>query len=330
MLQEHDVSLNTATLGGLSITATSSSSVQEDAVAQDTIQASTPPCGCLSSSPIWVLNRYKWGYTFYIRIDLNKLFHTYPRVGGPFQSLQQAYSAIDCYLEEERDTTMLMDQPGVSPVEEVVRQCLYWPDGTRKKRLESQPIAEKRDCMHQLIQALVDKCQEHNHLLGDAAYEVKDVVRSCAVQGASDHSRMHYHINFTLKTKGADGSTRVIDDLFFAEVTFMPGDKELVVSCFCTVKPTDKGCCHDCDAKHPNDAAAYTRGQDTPLGDMFWAGFNETKTLEEEEARVRRLFDDQGRDCVESIHFTEYTRESLRPKYLGMAATMEGETEKAD
>ncbi|KAM0860222.1 hypothetical protein ACQ4PT_046686 [Festuca glaucescens] len=233
MLQEHDVSLNTATLDGLSFTATSSSSVQEDAVAQDSIQASPPPCRCLSSSPIWVLNR-------------------------------------------------LMDQPGVSPVDEVVRQCLYWPDGTRKKRLEPQPIAEKRDYMRQLIQALVDKYKEHNHLLGDAAYEVKDVVRFRTVQGASDHSRMHYHINFTIKTKGADGSTCVIDDLFFAEVTFKPGHAELVVSCFCTVKPTDNGCCHDCDVKHPNDAAAYTGGQVSPLGeygDIMWTGYNETETV---------------------------------------------------
>jgi hypothetical protein len=72
-----------------------------------------------------------------------------------------------------------MDQPGVSPVEEVVRQCLYWPDGTRKKRLESQSIAEKRDCMHQLIQALVDNCQEHNHLLGVCSLSLPSALTFC-------------------------------------------------------------------------------------------------------------------------------------------------------
>uniref|UniRef100_A0ACD6A6U7 Uncharacterized protein n=1 Tax=Avena sativa TaxID=4498 RepID=A0ACD6A6U7_AVESA len=256
MLQEQDVSslkdlLNTATLDGLCINAASSSSVQSDAA----------PSHCLSSLPIWDLNR----------------------------SLQQAYNAIDCYLEERRDTTMFMDQPGVSRVDKVVRQCLCWPDGTRKKRLESEPIDEKRDWMRQLVQTLVDKYNDYNHLLGDVAYEVKDVVRFQTVQGASDPSRMHYHINLTTKTKGALDSTCAIDDLFFAEVTFKRGDAELVVSCFCTVKSTDNGCCHGCDVKHPNDAATYTGGQVSPLdeytklGPIDWTGYNET--LEEEERR---------------------------------------------
>jgi hypothetical protein len=42
-----------------------------------------------------------------------------------------------------------------------------------------------------------------------------------------------------MKTKGAEDG---IDDLFFAEVTFKRGEySELVVSCFCMVKPTDNG-----------------------------------------------------------------------------------------
>ncbi|CAM0876408.1 unnamed protein product [Alopecurus aequalis] len=242
MLQERDVSLDTATLDGLSISATSSSSVQPDAVAQDTAEVPPPPWRCLSSSPIWVLNRF-------------------------------------------------MDQPWVSRVEIVVRRCLYWPDGTRKRRMESQPIDENRDSNRQLVQALVDKYNEYNHLMGDIAYEVKDVVRFQSVQGAINN--VHYHINFTAKTKGADDSTRVIDDLFFAELTHKRGQAEYLVSCFCTVKPTDNGCCHGCDVKHPNDAAAYTGGQVGPLGEcaklggMVWTGYYES--LEEEEARVRRI-----------------------------------------
>ncbi|CAM0876406.1 unnamed protein product [Alopecurus aequalis] len=317
MLQEQDFSslknfLNTATLDGLSVNATSSSLVQSDAVAQDTIEIPPPPWHCLSSLPIWVVNRYEWGYTFYIREDLMGLFHTYPWVGKPVQSLQEANSAIDCYLEEHRNT-MFMDEPGISQVEKVVRKCLYWPDGKRKRHRESEPRDERRDSRRQLVRTLVDKYNEYNHLIGDLAYEVKDVVGFNSVQGASDPGRVHYHINFTMKTKGADDPTRVIDDLFFAEVT-KRGRKELVVSCFCRVNPTDNGCCHGCDVKHPNDAAAYTGGQVGPLdvsaklGGMEWMGYYET--LEEEETRIRRIYEPQDHDDPE---YVEIRRKTVQP-----------------
>jgi hypothetical protein len=64
--------------------------------------------------------------------------------------------------------------------------------------------------------------------------------------------------------------------MFFCGL-FLCDCASLVIDNFSHLK--NEGCCHDCDAKHPNDAAAYTRGQDTPLGDMFWAGFNETETV---------------------------------------------------
>lgn len=51
-----------------------------------------------------------------------------------------------------------------------------------------------------------------------------------------------YHVNFTMNTKGADDSNSGGEDLFFAEVTIKGGEYvELVVSCFCMVKPTDNG-----------------------------------------------------------------------------------------
>jgi hypothetical protein len=39
---------------------------------------------------------------FYIRVDLGGSFHTYPDVGGPFQSIEQAEKAIDQYLHVRR------------------------------------------------------------------------------------------------------------------------------------------------------------------------------------------------------------------------------------
>jgi hypothetical protein len=59
-----------------------------------------------------------------------------------------------------------MQQPGVSRLDMVVRQCLNWPDGTRKKLLESQQIDERRDSNRQLVQALVDKYNDYHHLMG--------------------------------------------------------------------------------------------------------------------------------------------------------------------
>jgi hypothetical protein len=42
--------------------------------------------------------------------------------------------------------------------------------------------------------------------------------------------------------KGAEDSDSGIDDLFFAEVTIKRAEySELMVSCFCMVKPTDNG-----------------------------------------------------------------------------------------
>ncbi|KAM3278350.1 hypothetical protein ACQJBY_045916 [Aegilops geniculata] len=284
------------------ITAASSASAQADAAVtqEDTVHVSPPLLRFLSSSPILGLRRGDWGYAFfYIRIDLKGSFHTYPPVGGPFQSLEQACSAIDCYLEAQRHPTMFMDQPGMSQVDKVVRQCLYWPDGTRKKLID-----ERRDWMRQLVQALLDKYNDYNHLLRDPTYELKDVVCFESVHGPNDHTRLYHHINFTAKTKAADDDSNCgIEDLFFAELMWERGERiELVVSCFCVLKPTDNGRCDACDAKHPNDAA-YTHqisplGEYAKLGNIVYVGYDED--LKEEEERVRRYY--EGRDDPEGMN----------------------------
>ncbi|XBI98573.1 hypothetical protein VPH35_018795 [Triticum aestivum] len=149
-----------------------------------------------------------------------------------------------------------MRQPNDSQVDYVVRQCLHWPDGTRKKRLKSEPIEELRDHKRQLVQALVDK---YNDYLGDTTYVLKDVVQYTSVR-LLDCQKITNHINFTARAKGTEDSDCSMDDLFFAEVTSMIGDDKLVVSCFCRVKTTDNGRCHGCPAKHPN-VAVYLRGE---------------------------------------------------------------------
>lgn len=69
-----------------------------------------------------------------------------------------------------------MDQPGMSQVDKVVRQCLYWPDGTRKKLID-----ERRDWMRQLVQALLDKYNDYNHLLGVCSLSLPPSLIRCPV-----------------------------------------------------------------------------------------------------------------------------------------------------
>ncbi|KAI4985054.1 hypothetical protein ZWY2020_017684 [Hordeum vulgare] len=286
----HDLSsskelLNTITFQESS-TSTSSSSLQ--------IQAQ--PWRCLSSSPIWALAQFDWGIIFFTRVDLKGSFHTNPHVGGPFQSLQDAYDAIDRYLQEHKDPTMFT---GVSRLERVIRLSLNYPDGTRKKLLKSQQMDERRDWERQLVQTLVDQYNDHHHLSGDLAYELKDV--TCFESVSGGNGRRYYHIDFTMKTKGADDCNSGGEDLFFAEVTIKGGEYvELVASCFCMVKPTDNGQCYGCDVKHPNNSAAYTGAKASSqcacslFGNMGLPIHDES--LEEEERRVRRFYETQGLD----------------------------------
>ena len=82
---------------------------QSQTLAQDTMDVLLPPPpGCCVPSVSRVLARieFDWGCTFYIRQDLQGSFHTYPDLGGPFQSLQEADKAIDRHLDELRHPTM--------------------------------------------------------------------------------------------------------------------------------------------------------------------------------------------------------------------------------
>ncbi|XP_044460205.1 uncharacterized protein [Triticum aestivum] len=47
-----------------------------------------------------------WGIRFYTRIDLKGSFHTYPHVGGPFESLTEVNSAIELYLRGRQEEQM--------------------------------------------------------------------------------------------------------------------------------------------------------------------------------------------------------------------------------
>lgn len=190
--------------------------------------------------------QHEWGIDFYIRLDRAGCYHTYPRIGGPFQALHEAENAIERYLDDRRHPDMSAKE-NVSAVDIAVWHYLYLPDGTRK-RSRTEPVDEISDNQRQLVHALVDKYNEDNNFLGDLAYELTKVV--CYKPFCEgDVRKWYHHTNFTAKAKGA-----VDCKLFFAEVIFMRG--ELPVSCLCLVTPTDDGHCFSCanngnDLRHP-------------------------------------------------------------------------------
>ncbi|KAM0835712.1 hypothetical protein ACQ4PT_062770 [Festuca glaucescens] len=282
---------------GPSFIATSSSSLHPETAAHDTTDVSPTSRHSSTGSTFWAWLRQDWGLKFFIRVDIEGSFHTYPPVGGPFQSLQEAEDAIDRHLQSRQVQKMCMEQAGVSRVEMAIRTCLYWPDGTRKKCSQSQAIERCREERRIFAQVLVENYNK-DHNLGDNAYELKDIVHYKLI--VENYQRLYYHFNFIAKTRGAEDCG--VDNLFFAEVMSMrQGEHEdLVISCFCMVKSSDNGHCYGClsdgvvDMKHPNEASAFIGGHldnHMPLTRSFreWSDEDE----EVEEARIRHMYKGQ-------------------------------------
>ncbi|XP_047072331.1 uncharacterized protein LOC124681457 [Lolium rigidum] len=256
----------------------------------------------ISTSPgssLLVRLRRDWNSTFYIRVDQNGSFHTYPPVGGQFQSLQEADNAIDRYLRDRRSPMMCKELAGVSQKEMAIRRCLYWPDGTRKKRRKSQVIEKTLDPMRSLVQALMDQYNENHQRFQDLPYELKDFLHCQYISESSIGS--YYHLNFTANRNGVEDIDRSKDSMFFVEVKFMKGEQlELVVNCFCIVEPNDNGHCYGCInngsayMKHPSKDDAYTGGHlDTYSSFGYDRSDSDNSDSEEaEETRIRRMYAD--------------------------------------
>ncbi|CAM0879580.1 unnamed protein product [Alopecurus aequalis] len=266
---------------------------------KDAIEASLPSGRCISSSLIWKRRDFEWAITFYTVKDLRGYFRTFPHVGGPFQSKDEAYKAIDRYLTDHRDLTMGM---GLSEVDKLIQQHRYFPDGSKKRLKAGQPIDKKRDTNYQLVQALLYKYNDHHNLIGDLAYEVKDVLDE-PKYWEEENYRIYIHMNFTAKTKGSDGFDTGSDNLFFAEVTCVSGDDGYVVNCCCMVKPFDNGRCIGCGTtmkttlKHPSDRSAYTGGHMNAYCSRPFGSFSAQATWvyeedsDEEVERLRTMFE---------------------------------------
>ncbi|KAM0902163.1 hypothetical protein ACQ4PT_019461 [Festuca glaucescens] len=253
-------------------------------------EAVTPP-----ASPIFSRLQCDWGMEFYIRVDRGKSFHTYPDVGGPFQSIEQAEEAIDQYLHVRRVPKMCLEQAGVSQQEMGIRRCLFWPDGTMKRRTRSYIFQKGHEHVCRLVCAVVDQYNEDHNLVGDRAYELKDVTEH---QSFHEEEEWYRHLNFTAKSKGVDGLDCWFDKQFFVELknTKQEGmtHGQWVVSCFCMVETNDNGYCKCCpnDVKHPNNADAYSGGHvgaEEILEDPdAWSDSDEDETSRER--RIRRKY----------------------------------------
>ncbi|KAF7094081.1 hypothetical protein CFC21_096431 [Triticum aestivum] len=73
-------------------------------------------------------------------------------------------------------------------MEKAVRHALYWPDGTRKKLSKSSVDPERINHTRLLVQALLDKYNEDHNLLGNLAYELKDIMCIRSICEGSPHN----------------------------------------------------------------------------------------------------------------------------------------------
>ncbi|XP_047060087.1 uncharacterized protein LOC124666803 [Lolium rigidum] len=275
-LQQPGASSSKGLLHTATLDATSSISPQAEALT-------------LPGTPIFARVQPDWGMEFYIRPGHGGSFHTYPDVGGPFQTIEQADKAIDKYLHGRRHPKMCMEQAGVSLREMGIRRCLFWPDGTMKKRTKSYIFQKGHEHMCRLVRAVVDQYNEYHKLGEDRKYELKDVTEQ---QSFHEDEEWYRHLNITASSEG-------FDKQFFVELknTRQEGLRhaEWVVSCFSMVDFNDNGYCKGCpnDVKHPNKADAYSGGHVGPeeiLEDPDpWSDSDEDETSRER--RIRRKYD---------------------------------------
>ncbi|CAL5072592.1 unnamed protein product [Urochloa decumbens] len=195
-----------------------------------------------------------------------------------------------------RCLTLCVEKGAEFSMERAVRQSLYYPDGTIRKRTRSYVVAKGHDRMYQVVQALVDKYNEDHNLVKDDAHKLKDVLHCGSIY---ENKSWYYHLNFTTN-KGAS-----TDNLIFAEVKCMPQGqhKELLVCCFCTVNVNDNGQhCYGCtnqgkaDMKHPDSSVEYIAGHldvRLPFGAFAkWVepGGGDVKYVKKREAELRHMY----------------------------------------
>uniref|UniRef100_A0A8R7QMG1 DUF3615 domain-containing protein n=1 Tax=Triticum urartu TaxID=4572 RepID=A0A8R7QMG1_TRIUA len=235
-------------------------------------------------------------------MDRSAVFHTYPALGGPFQSLDDVQSAVVAYAC--RNSMAMPDE--LPHKERVIREFLYWPDGTRKVCTRVQTANGEQEKLRRLVEALLDKQNDDK----DRADELKDIVHWQAI--CEGVGKWYYHLNITVKTKGAAADAGSAN-LFFAEVARDQNHTlGYYISTFFRVNTDskdDEAICHGCinngstDMKHP-PAGLFKGGHVDirfpigfgPCNDKQWRVSHNTEVedeelIKEEEERIRDSFD---------------------------------------
>ncbi|RLM55452.1 hypothetical protein C2845_PM10G01830 [Panicum miliaceum] len=256
------------------------STASPSSVLHDTADDS-PPSASSVGPPILLRDPPNWYQDFYMRTDHKGYLHMYPDLGGPFESLQEAEATIKRHLDEQR-LPEICQKPSEGPrVEWLIKQALYYPDGT-PKRGPNAPSKNSKDHMRHLVKALLDQYNDHHNLCKDLARELKDFV---SWDWMYENNKTYFHFNFTTKTNKADDV-----NLFFAEVMWIKVG--YVVTCCCVITPNDHGSCSGCTSTkqkimHPNNSRAYIGGHEG--GDVPFRGDDFSSDDEDDEAFVARL-----------------------------------------
>uniref|UniRef100_A0A0E0A4M3 DUF3615 domain-containing protein n=1 Tax=Oryza glumipatula TaxID=40148 RepID=A0A0E0A4M3_9ORYZ len=288
------------------------------AVSKDTINSS-PSVRCLSSpgSIIWVREppEDRLG-VYHIRMDRSGSFHTYPDLGGPFQSLNEAQDAISSHLNRIYPPVKFQERPGESYVDRMIREKLYWPDGTRKKCSKAQAFENVKNMMNQLAKVILDMYNDDQNFSEDLSYELKEVV---SFEPIFESHRWFDHINFTANTKGSKGLDR--DHLFFAEAMSLEGQKDYVVTCCSLISSNDNGNCYTCkfgnrSMKHPNDVNSYVGGHCYITGIYDTEVSSDSEEDEDaEEQRLRKMYQVYGKSFLVEVIMgrAQFWRGGFRP-----------------
>uniref|UniRef100_A0A0E0PT44 DUF3615 domain-containing protein n=1 Tax=Oryza rufipogon TaxID=4529 RepID=A0A0E0PT44_ORYRU len=267
------------------------------AVPDDTIDA--PQSGhCLSSSLgsiIWVQKPpHGRPGVYHIRKDRLGSFHTYPDLGGPFQSLNEAEDVISSHINKLYPPVKFEERAGESYVDMIIRKALYWPDGTRKKCSKAEAFQNVNNNMNQLAKVILDMYNDDHNLLEDLAFELKGVIN---YEPIIESRRWFDHINFTATTKGLNGLDS--DHLFFAEAMSLKGEKDYVVTCCSLISSDDNGNCYTCkignkSMKHPSDVNSYVGGHCYIKGIYDTIVSSDSEEDEDaEEQRLRKMYQDE-------------------------------------
>ncbi|TVU12746.1 hypothetical protein EJB05_46402 [Eragrostis curvula] len=227
-----------------------------------TVPHSTTDCSPSSSlslgSPIFVRKPSNWYQTYFISMDRSGCFHSFPHVGGPFQSLQEADDAINHHVCTAPQQRPMFGQHELSPVDWLVQQNLYYRDGTPRRGPNSPARKNTDNELHHLVKALLHQYNYRHNLSKDVAHELKDLRY---FQWIFEQPTSYYHFNFTTKTEKAGAGY-----LFFAEVSRTKIARDWVVRCCCIIESFDNGLCYGCKKngsskmKHPNNPRAYAGG----------------------------------------------------------------------